>query len=86
MNNKIIIWVAVISFILFTIMYAVKKSSNPIKKATTTVASGIIALIAVNTAGVFTGVYIPISILSVCVSLAGGIPGVTAMLIIDTFF
>ncbi len=86
MDTKIIAIVAVVAVIFFTILYAVKKSCNPFKKAVTTVASGGIALAAVNIVGIFTGVYIPISILSICASLAGGIPAVTAMLIIDTFF
>lgn len=85
MDTKIIIITAVVCVVLFTIMYAIKKSSNPFKKALTTVSSGGIALIAVNIVGIFTGVYIPLSVLSISISLAGGIPAVTAMLIIDTF-
>ena len=72
--------------LLFTVMYFSKKSVHPFKRAVNTVLSGILSLIAVNITGIFTGVFIPISTLSICISAVGGIPAVTAMLIIDTFF
>lgn len=86
MDIKIITGVTLGTIIFFAILYAVKKSKKPLKRATTTVATGVISLAAVNIAGIFTGVYIPVSTLSICASVVGGIPAVTAMLIIDTFF
>ncbi|MEE1056394.1 MAG: pro-sigmaK processing inhibitor BofA family protein [Acutalibacteraceae bacterium] len=86
MDIKIIAGVILGAIIFFSILYAIKKSKNPLKRATTTVATGLVSLVAVNIAGIFTGVYIPISTLSICSSAVGGIPAVTAMLIIDTFF
>ncbi len=74
------------TILLFTIMYFSKKSPHPLKRAVNTVLSGILSLVAVNISGIFTGVYLPISTLSICISAIGGIPAVTAMLIIDTFF
>ena len=86
MDIKIIASVFAGAVLFFTFLYAVKKSCKPFKRAVTSALSGILALVAVNAAGLFTGVYIPVSILSICISAAGGIPAVTVMLIIDTFF
>lgn len=85
MELKIIAGVILGAIILFAILYGTKKSDQPIKRAVSTVATGIIALTGVNIAGIFTGVYLPVSTLSICASAVGGIPAVTAMLIIDTF-
>ncbi|MEE1124738.1 MAG: pro-sigmaK processing inhibitor BofA family protein [Acutalibacteraceae bacterium] len=85
MELKIITGVIIGAIILFAILYGIKKSSQPVKKSISTVATGLIALTGVNIAGIFTGVYIPVSTLSICASAVGGIPAVTAMLIIDTF-
>ena len=43
-------------------------------------AIGILTLIAVNLTGSFTGVYLPVSLVSVCCAAFGGVPGVTLML------
>lgn len=86
MELKIIAGVILGAIIFFAILYGIKKSNQPIKRAISTVATGVIALAGVNIAGIFTGVYIPVSTLSICASAVGGIPAVTAMLIIDTFF
>ncbi len=48
--------------------------------------TGALALIAVNLSSGFTNVYIPVSLLSVLVSVIGGVPGVTLMLVLNTFF
>lgn len=85
MELKIIAGVILGAIILFAILYGIKRSNQPIKRAVSTVATGLIALTGVNIAGIFTGVYLPVSTLSICASAVGGIPAVTAMLIIDTF-
>lgn len=86
MDIKIIFGTIFTSAIIFAILYTAKDSEKPFKRSVISVFSGISALVAVNIAGIFTGVFIPISTLSLCVSTVGGIPAVTAMLIIDTFF
>lgn len=86
MDIKIIAGVILGTTIFFAILYGIKKSKKPFKRSITTVTTGLVSLVAVNFAGIFTGVYIPISTLSICASAIGGIPAVTAMLIIDTFF
>ncbi|MBR1731608.1 MAG: pro-sigmaK processing inhibitor BofA family protein, partial [Ruminococcus sp.] len=44
------------------------------------------ALVLVDALSVFTGVYIPVSLLSIIVSLVGGVPGVTTLLALNLFF
>ena len=46
---------------------------------------GALALTAVDLCSGFTGVYIPISLLSIMVSVIGGVPGVALMLILNIF-
>jgi len=86
MDIKIILGIIMGTILFFAMLYASKRSKKPFKRAFTTVCTGLFSLAAVNIAGIFTGVYIPVSCLSVCASAVGGIPAVTAMLIIDTFF
>ena len=45
-----------------------------------------LTLIAVNLTGSFTGVYLPVSLMSVCCAAFGGVPGVTLMLGLNLFF
>ena len=71
---------------LFTIIYFFFFFPRPFRRAVYTVLSGLLSLIAVNVTGIFTGVSLPVSTLSICISAVGGIPAVTAMVIIDTFF
>ena len=47
---------------------------------------GIGSLLAVNAAGIFTGVMLPCSLLTLGVSLAGGPAGVASMLVLQTWF
>lgn len=46
---------------------------------------GALALIIVDLCSCFTGVYIPISLLSILISVIGGVPGVALMLILNIF-
>ncbi len=46
---------------------------------------GALTLTAVNLCSGFTGVYIPISLLSIFISVIGGVPGVALMLILNLF-
>ncbi len=85
MEIKLIATVLLAATIFFAILYGIKRSKQPFKRAVSSVLSGLIALAGVNIAGIFTGVYIPVSTLSICISAVGGIPAVSAMLIIDTF-
>ncbi|MCH4239916.1 MAG: pro-sigmaK processing inhibitor BofA family protein [Oscillospiraceae bacterium] len=62
---------------------AAGKSKRPFVGAAGSVIAGLAALLAVNLTGAFTGVMLPISPLSVGTSAFLGIPGVTAMLLLN---
>ena len=74
-----------ISFIVFIVIQKLSKNKSPLKRAFVSLFSGLAALGTVNALSVFTGVYIPVSVLSVIISIALGIPGVTSMPCINLF-
>lgn len=73
-------------FIAFAIIHYKGKNKRPFKRSLISMLCGIATLLAVNLTGSFTGVVLPISLLSLMVSLIGGIPGVTLMLALSMFF
>ncbi len=75
-----------VSFIIFSIIHKINKNKRPVKRALISILSGAAALAAVDLTSFFTGVYIPLSLLSITVSLVLGIPGVTALLAVNLFF
>ncbi len=75
-----------VAFVVFIVFHKLGKSKRPVRRAFLSMLSGAAALAAVNITGFFTGVYLPISLLSLTVSLVGGIPGVTALLALNLFF
>lgn len=74
------------AFLLFALAHYISKSKYPFKRSLLSMAVGILTLVAVNLSGSVTGVYLPISLMSVCVSAFGGVPGVTLMLGLNLFF
>lgn len=73
-------------FIVFAFIHYKGKNKRPFKRSLISMVCGIITLLVVNLTGSFTGVVLPVSLLSLMVSLIGGIPGVTLMLAISLFF
>ena len=74
------------AFLLFAFAHYISKSRHPFKRSLLSLAIGILTLIAVNLTGSFTGVYLPVSLVSVCCAAFGGVPGVTLMLGLNLFF
>lgn len=74
------------TFLLFALAHYISKCKHPFKRSLLSMAVGILTLVAVNLSGSVTGVYLPISLVSVCVSAFGGVPGVTLMLGLNLFF
>lgn len=74
------------AFLLFAFAHYISKSRHPFKRSLLSMAIGILTLIAVNLTGSFTGVYLPVSLVSVCCAAFGGVPGVTLMLGLNLFF
>lgn len=77
-----IIIAGIMFFLLFFIQILVR-SKKPLQKTFLGIITGIGSLLAVNISGIFTGVTLPISLLSIAVSAVAGIPGVTTMLILN---
>ena len=74
------------TLIIFAIIHKLSKNRRPLIRAFLSMLSGLCALTAVDIAGVFTGVFIPLSMLSICASVIGGIPGVCALLALNLLF
>ena len=69
--------------VIFSVIHLIAKNKKPVRRAFLSSLSGFLSLIALNALGTFTGVTIPISLLSSAISIAGGVPGVTLMLLLN---
>ena len=74
------------TFIVFALLHFTAKNKRPFRRALLSMALGAGTLTAINLTAGCTGVYIPVSLLSVLVSVIGGIPGVTLLLALNLFF
>ena len=74
------------TFIVFSIIHFCNKNKRPFKRALISMCIGAATLTGVNLLSGITGVYIPVSLLSVLVSVIGGVPGVTLLLTLNLFF
>ncbi len=83
MPTLVTILTAVGVFALLVIIQVIVKSKKPVQHAIGGVCIGLCSLIAVNIAGFFTGVTLPLSVLTIGVSAAAGIPGVTMLLLLN---
>lgn len=86
MNTLVFFCIIAAAAITFTILNKIGKAKKPFKKSILTMLSGICALIAVNLLSCFTMVSVPISTVSLLTAVIGGIPGVTLILALNTFF
>lgn len=73
-------------FLLLVIVQVIVRAKKPVRKAASGMLNGVLTLIAVNIAGIFTGVSLPVSLLSLGVSAVAGIPGVTMLLLLSLIF
>lgn len=74
------------TFILFAIVHKIDKNKKPVRRAFVSMITGVLSLLIVNISGIFTGVVLPVSVLSMITSLVLGIPGVTMLLTLNLFF
>lgn len=70
---------------VFSVIHYLSRKKHPVKRALISMIIGALTLTAVNLCSGFTGVYIPISLLSIIISVIGGVPGVALMLILNIF-
>lgn len=74
------------AFCLLALLHYLSKKKHPLKRALLSMIIGALSLIAVNLTSGFTHVYIPVSLISILISVIGGVPGVTLMLVLNLFF
>ena len=74
---------AIVIFLFLLFIQILVRAKKPLQKTFLGILTGIGTLVAVNISGMFTGVTLPISLLSVSVSAVAGISGVTTMLILN---
>lgn len=84
MNDSILITVFIISFIVMLVLKKIMRVRHGIRSVILSMLCGVTVLIIVNIFSGFTGVSMPVSRLSVTASAVFGIPGVTAMLLLQT--
>lgn len=83
MQDVILLLTACGVFGLLVVIQLVVRAPRPVQRAAGGVITGLFALAAVNLTGFFTGVSLPLSPLTIGVSGAAGIPGVTMMLLLN---
>lgn len=85
MSDWITLLICGIIFLLLFSIQIIIRAKNPLKKTFFSMLKGIATLAGVNILGIFTGVTLPISLLSLAIAAVVGMPGVTAMLIFNAF-
>lgn len=86
MPSMTTILVAAGIFLLLAALQALLGSKRPMQRAAGGIIIGVGTLAVVNLTGFVTGVSIPVSLLSLGVSAAGGVPGVTLLLLLNLIF
>lgn len=74
------------TLIIFAVIHKIDKHKKPLRRACVSMLTGVLSLLAVNISGIFTGVTLPVSLLSLMTSIIGGIPGVTMLLALNLYF
>lgn len=74
------------TLVAFSVVHALSKHRKALKRAFLSMLSGFATLLVIHFTSSFTGVDLPLSVLSILTSVIGGIPGVTLMLTLRLFF
>ena len=77
--------VSVSVFLVFSFIHYASKKKKPFKRALLSMMAGIVTLFAVNLLSGLTGVYIPVTRLTLLSSLIGGVPGVALLALLSAF-
>jgi len=75
--------ISLIVFFILVIIQVIIKSKSPVRSTIFNILTGILTFCLVNFSGIFTSVSLPLSYLSLGISGALGIPGVTLMLFLN---
>ena len=68
------------TMLMFAVIHFIAKNKRPFRRALLSMAVGLGMLFAINLTSGFTGVSIPVGVLSILLSAIGGIPGLTLTL------
>lgn len=71
------------AFFLFSFIHYAAKKKKPFKRAFLSMLLGALLLCAVNLTAGITGVYIPVTRLTLLTSVAGGVPGVALLVLLS---
>ena len=77
--------VSISTFLIFSFIHYAAKKKKPFKRALLSMLIGLLTLGVVDLLSGFTGVYIPVTKLTLLTSVAGGIPGVALMVLLSVF-
>lgn len=77
--------VSVSTFLVFSFIHYAAKKKKPFKRALLSILAGLLTLGVVDLLSGMTGVYIPITQLTLLTSAAGGVPGVALMVLLSIF-
>ena len=72
-------------FFVFSFIHYASKKKKPFKRALLSMLLGVATLCAVNLLASVTGVYIPLTKLTIFTSLIGGMPGVALLVLLSAF-
>ncbi len=71
---------------VFAAVHYIAKNKRPVKRALISMCVGIVLMLVINLTARWTGVFIPVSLLSLLTAVIGGVPGITLILFLNLFF
>ncbi len=74
---------AVSTFLVFSFIHYAAKKKKPFKRALISMLLGLAVLICVDLLSGLTGVYVPVTKLTLLVSAAGGVPGAALLVLLS---
>lgn len=76
---------AVSTFLAFSFIHYASKKKKPFKRALLSMLIGIGSLCIVDLTASLTGVFVPVTKLTLLTSMAGGVPGVALLVLLSAF-
>lgn len=86
MNMPKLFLILAVAWLVYSVVNAAAGFDKPLRKSLYSMLMGLGSLFLVHYLVPFTGVYVPISIMSLTVSAVLGIPGTTLILVLNVFF
>ncbi|MBQ9247767.1 MAG: pro-sigmaK processing inhibitor BofA family protein [Ruminococcus sp.] len=75
----------IVTFLFFSFIHFAAKKKKPFKRAFLSMLLGVLTLCGVDLLAGMTGVYIPFTVLTLCTSIVGGMPGVALLVLLSAF-